>query len=257
MNDYYTITELPGTQVTELQIRRSYQRYTFASNLIKGGYVLEVGCGGGQGLSLLNKNAEKVIGCDIDKNNLKIAQSTYRDSDSIDIIEMSAEKLEFEENFFSAIIVFETIYYIKDIKSFLKKCFTLLNKDGKLIICSANKDWPEFNPSPFSTKYFSVPELNDILSKEGFSVNLFGGFPDKKDSTKQKTISLIKKIAVYLHLIPRTMKGKVLLKKLFLGKTVLFPKKLDDQICNYLEPKPISKTEIDNINTAIFAVAKK
>mgnify|MGYP000417441517 CR=1 FL=1 len=79
MNDYNTITELPGTQVTELQIRRSYQRYTFASNLIKGGYVLEVGCGGGQGLSLLNKNAEKVIGCDIDKNNLKIAQKKLKE----------------------------------------------------------------------------------------------------------------------------------------------------------------------------------
>ena len=198
MNDYYTITELPGTQVTELQIRRSYQRYTFASNLIKGGYVLEVGCGGGQGLSLLNKNAEKVIGCDIDKNNLKIAQSTYRNSDSIDIIEMDAEMIDFEKNYFDYIILFEAIYYIKDVNNFLTKCFELLRNKGELIICTANKDWTDFNPSAFSTKYFSVPELTILLEKAGFVVSTYGGFPDNKGGIITRILSLIKSLSLQI-----------------------------------------------------------
>jgi len=257
MNDLNTITELPGTQVTELQIRRSFQRYKFASNLIKGGNVLEVGCGGGQGLSLLSKNAEKVIGCDIDKNNLKIAQLTYKKIDSIDVIEMDAEMLEFEKNYFNYIILFEAIYYIKDVNNFLNKCFELLRKEGKLIICTANKDWPEFNPSVFSTKYFSVPELNILIEKAGFVVSTYGGFPDIKSGLIPRILSLIKRVAVKFHLMPKTMKGKLLLKKLFQGNIIYFPKILDDNLFSFEEPRSIPNDEIDSIHTAIFAICKK
>jgi len=37
-----------------------------------------------------------------------------------------------------------------------------------------NKDWPEFNPSPFRARYFSVPELNKLLQDNGFKTEFYG-----------------------------------------------------------------------------------
>ena len=257
MNSFHTITELPGTRISKLQLRRSYQRYKFASDLNSGGNVLEIGCGGGQGLALLAENSEKVFGCDINEINLKIARSTYEKNELVEIFKMDAEELHFEENYFSSIILFETIYYLKDVKIFLSKCSKLLKKNGKLIICTANKDWPDFNPSPFSTKYFSVPELNNILIESGFDVTMYGGFPDFKNGLIPQILSVVKKYAIKLHLIPKTMKGKLLLKKIFYGKTVLLPKSYYNNLIPYEKPTLISNNQIDNIHTAIFAIAKK
>ena len=34
---------------------------------------------------------------------------------------------------------------------------------GILLIATANKDWAEFDPGPFSTRYFTLPDLGELL----------------------------------------------------------------------------------------------
>ena len=58
-------------------------------------------------------------------------------------------------------------------------------------------------------------------------------------------------------LMPKTMKGKLLLKFFFQGNIVYFPKILDDNLFPFEEPNKIPNDEIDNIHTAIFTVCKK
>ena len=74
-NKYNTITELPNTSVSELQLKRAHQRYVFASKYCNNGHVVEIGCGGGQGLGLLSTNTINIIGCDVDEANLEIARN--------------------------------------------------------------------------------------------------------------------------------------------------------------------------------------
>ena len=255
--NYKTITELPNTKVTEMQIRRAHQRYQFAKKMFNGGTILEIGCGGGQGLDLLSKNAESVTGCDIDEDNIEIALDTYSSHPKVNIEKMDAEQLLFDDSSINAIVLFETIYYINKINSFFQEAFRVLKNEGTIIICTANKDWPGFNPSPFSVKYYSVPELHQIASTFGFEVKMYGSFPDNSDTLLSKLTSLFKKIAVKFQLIPKTMKGKVLLKKIFLGKMISYPKILTDDLFVYLPPIPISHNINDKVHTAIFAVCKK
>ena len=254
---FSTITELPDTLVTELQLHRAHQRYLFASEYCNGGHVVEIGCGGGQGLDLLSRNVEIITGCDVDESNVETAKNTYNSHPKVTIKKMDAEKLLFDDDSIDTILLFETIYYINQVKNFFLEAHRILKEGGYLIICTANKDWSGFNPSPFSTQYFSVPELYQLATLNGFTVNMFASFPAVHKSLFSKLASFIKWIVVKLHLMPKTMKGKVLLKKLFIGKMVTYPEELTDDLFDYTPPIQISHDKIDKIHTAIFAVCKK
>jgi len=251
--NYSTITELPDTLVTENQIRRAHQRYRFAASFINGGTTIEVGCGGGQGLGILANASDSVKGIDIDKSNVNVCIQNYKGHNKVEIFHKSADELDFEMGSLGAIILFETIYYLDDAKEFICKAYNMLENNGYLIICTANKDWPSFNPSPFSKRYYSVPELYKITSSNGFSVNMYGSFPDSSNSI----ISIIKRIAVKFGLMPKTMKGKILLKNIFLGKMMKYPDIIDLDLYEYEEPLEIPFDKKDIVNTAIFCVCKK
>ena len=250
--DYTNITELPGGKIAKIQL----QRYKFASQFCRGKDVLEVACGSGSGLSLLAETARSVIGGDIEEGNLKHARDTYKNH-HIEVMQLDAHNLEFEDNSFDVILLFEAIYYLKDPKQFLKESKRVLRTGGKIILCTANKNWSDFNPSPYSYKYFSVPELKEYFESEGFKTDFAASFPDQHDSVSAKIKSLIKRTAVKFNLMPKTMKGKAGLKRLFYGKLVDYPKKLSSGITDYVEPNKINSDEIDQIHTAIFAVAEK
>jgi ubiquinone/menaquinone biosynthesis C-methylase UbiE len=253
MPDYSTITELPESNVTPLQLERAYSRYMFGALFCKGKDVLEVACGGGQGLALLAQHAKKVVGGDIEENNLAYARDTYRDDRCVQVVRLDAQNLTFDDDSFDVVLLYEAIYYLEDPEQFMSECVRVLRSRGMIVICTANQDWPGFNPSPFSRSYFSVPELSRLCEKYGLKVELYGAFPDNSTAIK----SFLKKVAVRLHLIPGTMKGKVLLKKIFYGSLVTLPKKLQQGSFSYTPPVLIPSDHIDSTHTAIFAVARK
>ncbi len=69
---------------------------------------------------------------------------------------------------------------------------------------------------------------------------LYGNCLVKADTIQEKLISLIKRMAVSLHLMPKTMKGKELFKRLFLGKLTPLPPEIDEGMAKYTPPVPIS-----------------
>ena len=255
--EFSTITELPNTEVTGTQLRRAHQRYMFARKYCNRGTVVELGCGGGQGLELLSEKSDKIIGCDINDSNIILCRSTYKDHPKINIIKMDAEKMDFEDESVNVIVLFETIYYLEDVNKFHQEAYRILSKGGHLIICTANKDWADFNPSPFSTQYFSVPELYQFATSNGFNVDIYASFPDVHKSIFSKLTSFINRVIVKLHLMPKTMKGKVLLKKILQGNMVKYPSILKYDLFRYEDPVKIPSDKIDNIHTAIFAICSK
>ena len=125
-----------------------------------------------------------------------------------------------------------------------------------MLIAAVNKDWAEFNPSPFSTRYFSVPELGKLLQENGFKVEFYGAFSALPKNIKEKTIATIKRIAVALHLIPKTMKGKEFLKRIFFGKLVPLPHEITEGMAEYIPPTSIPHDSPNSEYKVIYAVAR-
>ena len=108
------------------------------------------------------------------------------------------------------------------------------------MICSVNKEWADFNPSPFSTRYFSAKELHDLLVAQQLQVECFGAFPVPHGSASATLVSFIKRAAVRLHLVPKTMKGKEWLKRIFFGELAPLPAEVEEGLADYFPPQPIA-----------------
>ena len=254
--DYSLITERPGSGVTQEQILRAYQRYHFASLHSQGRDLLEVACGGGIGLSLLAESARTVTAIDLDTKNLAQTREIHRGDNRIRIAEGDAQQLPFPDHNFDVVILFEAIYYLPEPERFLADCRRVLRPGGKIIIGSANREWRDFNPSLYSVRYYSTSELQGLLRKNGFATEMYRGFPvGANGGPVHAALSWIKRTAVKLHLIPKSMRYKKFLKRIFVGRLVPLPGKLAPGSADYLPPVPIEPSDTDRQFKVIYAVA--
>jgi len=252
--DYSVVTETPDIKITEEALSMLYTRYEFARSFCKDKEVLEVACGAGQGLGFLKSSAKRVIGGDYTGRLVKSANHHYKGR--VPVLRLDGHFLPFQNESFDVIILYEAIYYLKETDLFFDECRRLLRKEGHLLICSANKDCDGFNPSPYSHMYFSISELQTILSNYPFETKYYGTFRTAGTSNTSGIISLIKRLAVALHLIPKTMKGKEIFKRLFSGKLVQFPAEIIEHMAEYNNPEPISANSPVPDYKVIYATAK-
>jgi len=239
-NDYSGITESPGLGASAEQLSALYTRYRFAAEHVVDRDVLEVACGTGTGLGYLARTARRVVGGDIEQQNLRIARQTCRDTPSITLQQFDAGRLPFTEDSFDVVLLFEAIYYLPDAEQFLRETRRILRPGGKLILSTVQPEWDGFNSSPFSTHYFTAAELQDLMKKHGFSARLYTGFPTVAMSPTQHLIRRLRRTAVRWKLVPRTMRGKVFLKRLFYGKLKPIPPTIDDATAPAAELIPLS-----------------
>jgi len=257
IKDYTFVTELPGNKVSQEQLQRMWHRYHFASGYCKKGDVLEVACGAGTGLGYLAKYSNRVVGVDIDISNLKFGMQHYAGRNNIELKQMDAHRLLFSDKAFDLLILYEAIYYLADPDKFIEEAHRTAKDNGTLIICAVNKNWADFNPSEHSIAYYSVPELYAMLIKKFNKVKIYGAFSTKPHSLQEKMISLIKRTAVSMHLIPKTMKAKAFLKRIFFGKLIDLPCEITDFDCQYVEPARLNTDSINSEYKVIYAVASK
>jgi len=222
--NYATVTETPGNRVTRDAIAMMYTRYAFAARYCEGKQVLEVGCGAGPGLGYLGASAHRLVGGDYTHELLAMARSHY--AHRFPFVRLDGERLPFRERSFDVVILYEAIYYLRDAGRFVEEARRVLRPDGAVLICTVNKEWIDFNPSPLSVHYFSAPELCGLLEGKGFACELFAAFPVTVESARDRVVSALKRSAVRLGVIPKTMKGKELLKWLFLGRLAPVPPEL-------------------------------
>lgn len=254
---YKIVTEIPEAKATKEQLERLCSRYRFAREFCNQKLVLEIACGSGIGLGYLANSAKRVIGGDIDENILEIPKRTYQKRNNIGITRLSAEQLPFKDNSFETVLLYEAIYYVRRTDKFAHEVARVLRPDGILVVCTVNKNWGDFNPSPMSVKYLSAPELYSLLGQEFPSVELFGAFPVFCHGKKEILLSVIKRIGMRLRLIPKTMKGKEFFKRIFLGKLSSLPFELTGNETQYCKPVPIGHDNQNSNYKILFAVARK
>lgn len=250
--DYSPVTETPGLAVTRENLSMAVSRYAFAAKLAAGADVLEVGCGRGQGLGWLAGRARRVVGGDYTAALLSGARRYY--GERVPLVRLSGDALPFRPGSFDLVVVLEAIYYLPDAARFAEECRRVLRPGGAVLVCTVNPAWPEFNPSPMSTRYLTAPALADTLVAAGFDVELSAAFPARSGAALERAVSLVKRIAVRWGLVPRTMRGKGMLKRLFLGPLVPYPAELQEELAPAWRQQAIPATDEATRFKVIYAV---
>jgi ubiquinone/menaquinone biosynthesis C-methylase UbiE len=251
--EYISVTEISGDQVTQEQIERLCNRYYWAGQYCSSKDVVEVACGTGQGLRYLSRIARCLKAGDYSNDILSIARQHY--GDLISLSQFDAQDMPFPDKSNDVIILFEAIYYIADAEKFVSECVRILRPGGKVLIVTANKDLYDFNPSPYSHKYYGVCELNDLFKKFGFKPEFYGDTPVNNLSMGQQMLRLIKKIVIKFGLMPKTMAGKKFLKRIVFGNLVTMPAEIDTNTSKYIEPTPLLEIKPDRIHKVIYCAA--
>lgn len=222
--DYTGVTETPGTLVSREAASMALSRYELVRRLAAGKRVLEVACGSGQGLGYVARDAARVMGGDITAGLLARAHNHYRGA--VPLVRFDAHALPFTSASFEVVQIHEAIYYMAQPRHVFEECRRVLAPGGLLVVSSINPAWADFNPSPHATGYFDAGELKSALVETFRSVDILFGFPVVHQTVLGFAVSTIKRVAVRLHLIPKTMGGKALLKRMFLGPLLPVPSEL-------------------------------
>lgn len=253
--DYQSVTEVSGEEVSREQVERLAHRYLWAAGQCDGKDVLEVACGPGQGLELLATRARRLWAGDVTPALLAQARRHY--GERMALLEMDAQALPFPAASLDAVILFEALYYLPNAAAFLVECRRVLRPGGLLLIASANPDLWDFNPSPFSTRYYGVAGLSALFAVAGFQARFFGHLPLAAVSWRQRLLRPVKKVAAGLGLIPRTMAGKKWLKRVVFGGLTPMPAAVGAEHAAWREPQPLPGGQPDRRFKVIYAAAVK
>lgn len=248
-------SEVGGDKGTELQLQRLTARYSWVAEQCTNEKVLEVACASGQGLGLIASRASHVIGADYSDESLAIAQRTY--GQRIPLLRLDAHHLPIRTGSLDVVVLLETLYFLPRPDEFVKEAARVLRPGGRLLISVGNKDCWDFNPSPIYTDFFGARELSALLSRHGFEVECFGNFPFDQPSLRQRVFYPIKRAAIVLNLIPKTMKARLWLKRIAIGKLVTLPFELEPQSVPAHAPVQISADEPDEVHQVVMAIGSR
>ena len=166
----------PGICGAEIHYEHLH-RYAFAAQFVKGKKVLDFASGEGYGSYILSKEAESVIGIEIDEKTVKHASSKYI-RDNLEFIQGSILKVPIEgEKMFDAIICFEALEHVKEHEDLMKEVKRLLMDDGVLIVSTPNKKAYSDdinNKNPFHEKELYFDEFKELLKSNFNYVYFFG-----------------------------------------------------------------------------------
>lgn len=226
--DFSTITELPGNQASAEQLSMIHTRYNLAADMCAGMDVLEAACGPGRALGYLARRVKSIVGGDLTQALVDDANRHY--GGRIKVVQMDAQAMPWGDRCFDAVILYEALYYLPRVETFLAEARRVLRPGGLLLLCTPNCEWKEFNPSPFSLKYYSASELKLLLDNGGFDSRVLGGFRVANDTLGGKFVAVARRAAVAMGLVPKTMKGKALLKRLFYGRLAVLGPEIDTTV---------------------------
>ena len=254
-SEYLIVTERGGEPVSQAQVDRFYQRYLWAGSFCSGKDVLELACGTGPGLGYLRSVSRSLIAADLDGAIVDLARTHY--GDRVDVRQLDASNTGLPASAFDVVILFEAIYYMPDVERLLAEVARLLRPGGCFLVATANKDLFDFNPSPYSHRYYNPPELKGLLERHGFSAAFLGGSPVPEAGPKTRLLRLLKRLAVRWNLIPGSMAGKRLLKRLVFGTLVTMPRELQVADAKAEPPQPIAPDCPDTRHLVLYCQATK
>jgi len=148
-------------------IYEHYHRYLFATVLVAGKRVLDLGSGEGYGAALLAANAASVLGIDIDEQAVLHSQLRYPLQNLQfrcgDILDLSA----FPDASFDAVVCFEAIEHVDDHQRVLTAVTRVLVPGGLFVVSTPDRriySEEHGNDNPFHVHELSRDEFETLLT---------------------------------------------------------------------------------------------
>ncbi|HYX50703.1 MAG TPA: bifunctional 2-polyprenyl-6-hydroxyphenol methylase/3-demethylubiquinol 3-O-methyltransferase UbiG [Ktedonobacteraceae bacterium] len=157
--------------------------------------ILEVGCGGGLICEELARRGVEMVGIDPSQGALDTATSHAQErglGESIYYQQAYAESLPFADGSFSAIVCFDVLEHVRDLKATIKEIARVLAPGGVFVFDTINRtflarailiwygeNFPSGGLQPGIHNYhaFIKPqELHNVISANGLNVNELRGF---------------------------------------------------------------------------------
>jgi len=163
---YDNIHENKDRDVAQLKIILNYAKN---KKFVK---FLDIGCGTGYHVSLLDKMKYDVVGIDKSKTMIAAAKSKYPDC-NFNVGDILNNNLYDYSSFTHIICLNKTIYYIKDKDTFFDNCSLLLTSDGLLIIHLVDRD--KFKPFIIykndKTVLYNPEKYNNAITRNLIKIN--------------------------------------------------------------------------------------
>ena len=154
-------------------VQARYQQVLKQLSKIKKIKILDIGCGDGVLLYLINRNLKaQLTGVDLDSDSLKLAKTKVKAK----FIKASAYKLPFKAHSFDLVIVSEIIEHLDDPDKMLKEFKRILKTSGTGIITTPVKLFakPE---DPMHVQEFTSNTLEKLLNKYFSTVTIKTSHP--------------------------------------------------------------------------------
>ena len=155
----------------------------FKSCLNKNMKILDIGSGNGQLTLKTSRHCKEIIGIEINKKQLKMAQNEQKRLKffNVKFKKANAEKrLDFADSSFDAIIFLDVLEHLKNRRQILIECKRILKKEGRMFISVPNKEtsWKKrlkkaglfYYANPDHKIEYSISTITKELKKGGFAI---------------------------------------------------------------------------------------
>jgi SAM-dependent methyltransferase len=232
-----------------------YNRYAYACHLAQGKRVLEIACGAGLGLGLLRRVGASVIGGDIEMDLLRRGSRHY--GDVIPFVQLDAHALPFRAGSFELCLLFEASYYLRSLAAALDEIIRILAPDGTLIIVTANPERPVFIPSPRSHAYHTARHMEQLLTRRGLATTVEGTYAVDRRGMSAWLAAGARRILTAFGLVPKTLKGRALLKRILYGRPLILPPELPPAWAAVEPRKPIRSGAATDFKVLYVTASKR
>lgn len=213
---------IPGISVDFLY-QEALARYEWALKHVKKGVkILDAGCGTGYGSNLLASKG-RVIGIDSNNEAIRFAKKNYKDK--VNFLLSDITKLQFQNEEFDCICLFEVIEHLTNPRKFLSEMKRVLRKEGLFILSSPNKSIHSPQGKSLSPYHIKEYTYND------FSYLLNSFFKVVKIQGQVKSNKAKKAIAKFMN--SQRLREKFAQKDK-IGIRKLLPKQLKERIWKYV-----------------------
>jgi len=167
MEHYNTIAHL----YTQQYCNEQAMKYTKSLNelkIVKNEYVLDVGCGTGLFIKEIAKMVTFIIGIDISRRMIKVANDKCKHLRNVHLICGDADYIPLRKRIIDKIFSFTLLQNMPDVYQIIREILRIAKSDSKIILT-------------FNKKVFNSEDVRKLLKKLNLGITKFIDYEDSKD----------------------------------------------------------------------------